>query len=158
MKTIVVIPARWGSTRFEGKPLAKINGKEVIKYVWEKANLSKLAQEVIVATDDKRIKNFCMNEGIKVLMTSKSNKTGTDRIYEVSKKINFDMDKINLGTLAKLSGECIKGTGNDSLAYKNVPIGKSKKQGSSVNREVFGGNTRSRCARMDNKMENNYEV
>ena len=91
MKTIVVIPARWGSTRFEGKPLAKINGKEVIKYVWEKANLSKLAQEVIVATDDKRIKNFCMNEGIKVLMTSKSNKTGTDRIYEVSKKINFDI-------------------------------------------------------------------
>ena len=91
MKTIVVIPARWGSTRFEGKPLAKINGKEVIKYVWEKANLSKLAQEVIVATDDKRIKNFCMNEGIKVLMTSKSNKTGTDRIYEVSKKINSDI-------------------------------------------------------------------
>ena len=67
--------------------------------------------------------------------------------------------KINFSKLAKLSGEGIKETGNDSdEAYKNIPIGKSKKQGSSVNREVFGGNTRSRCARMDNKMENNYEV
>ena len=66
---------------------------------------------------------------------------------------------VNLGTLAKLSGECIKGAGNDSdEAYKSIPIGKSKKQGSSVNREVFGGNTRSRCARMDNKMEKIYEV
>ena len=73
----------------EIESLSKDSGD--IKYVWEKANLSKLAQEVIVATDDKRIKNFCMNEGIKVLMTSKSNKTGTDRIYEVSKKINFDI-------------------------------------------------------------------
>ena len=56
--------------------------------------------------------------------------------------------------LEKLSGICLKGAGKDSdEAYKNIPIGKSKKQGSSVNREVFGGNARSRCARMDNKME-----
>ena len=68
--------------------------------------------------------------------------------------------KINLSALAKLSGIGIKESGkNDSdEAYKNIPIGKSKKQGSSVNREVFGGNTRSRCARMDNKMENKYEI
>ncbi len=67
--------------------------------------------------------------------------------------------KINLSALAKVSGIVINKTGNDSdEAYKNIPIGKSKKQGSSVNGEVFGGNTRSRCARMDNKMENNYEV
>lgn len=91
MKTLIVIPARWKSSRFLGKPLAKINGKEVIKYVWEKAKLSKITKEVIVATDDKRIKNFCENEGIKVLMTSKSHKTGTDRIYEVSKKVNSDI-------------------------------------------------------------------
>ena len=86
--------------------------------------------------------------------------TDIKKIYRVVKKVNFVMDKINLGTLAKLSGECIKGTGNDSdEAYKNIPIGQSlEKQGSSVNREVFGGNTRSRCARMDNKMENKYEI
>jgi len=91
MKTVIVIPARWASKRFRGKPLAKINGTEVIKLVWRKANLSKLADEVIVATDDKKIKNFCENERIKVLMTSKSHKTGTDRIYEISKKINSDI-------------------------------------------------------------------
>ena len=91
MKVAIVIPARWNSTRFPGKPLAKICGKEVIKYVWEKASLSKLAQDVIVATDNKKIKKFCDNSGIKTLMTSKNNKTGTDRICEVSKKINFDI-------------------------------------------------------------------
>ena len=64
---------------------------------------------------------------------------------------------VNLGTLAKVSEIVIKSTSNDSdEAYKSIPIGKSKNR-SSVNREVFGGNTRSRCARMDNKMENNYE-
>ena len=62
--------------------------------------------------------------------------------------------------LEKLSGICLKGAGKDSdEAYENIPIGKSKKQGSSVNEgEVFGGNTRSRCARMDNKMEIKNEV
>ena len=80
--------------------------------------------------------------------------TDIKKILRVVKKVNLGKQKINLGTLAKLSGKCIKGTGNDSdEAYKNIPIGKSKKQGSSVNREVFGGNARSRCARMDNKME-----
>ena len=92
MKTLIVIPARWKSSRFLGKPLAKINGKEVIKYVWEKAKLSKITKEVIVATDDKRIKNFCDKENIKALMTSKNHETGTDRIYEVSKKINSDVN------------------------------------------------------------------
>ena len=82
---MIVIPARWGSTRFRGKPLAKINGKEVIKYVWEKANLSRVANKIVVATDDYRIKNFCEKEKIDVLMTSKNNNTGTDRIYELSK-------------------------------------------------------------------------
>ena len=91
MKVVIVIPARWNSTRFPGKPLAKIHGKEVIKYVWEKANLSKLADDIIVATDNKKIKNFCTDSGIKVLVTSKKNNTGTDRIYEVSKKINSDI-------------------------------------------------------------------
>ena len=91
MKTIIVIPARWGSTRFRGKPLAKINGKEVIKYVWEKANLSRVTNKIVVATDDHRIKNFCEKEKIDVLMTAKNNNTGTDRIYELSKKINSDI-------------------------------------------------------------------
>ena len=85
--------------------------------------------------------------------------TDIKKILRVVKKVNLGKQKINLGTLAKLSGECIKGTGNDSdEVYKNIPVGKSKKQGSSVNREVFGGNARSRCARKYNKMEIKYEV
>tara|TARA_Y100000310_G_scaffold56461_1_gene51855 strand:- start:93 stop:458 length:366 start_codon:yes stop_codon:yes gene_type:complete len=80
--------------------------------------------------------------------------TDIKKILEVVKKINLGKQKINLSKLAKLSEECIKGTGNDSdEVYRNIPIDKSKKQGSSVNREVFGGNTRSRCARINNKME-----
>ncbi|MEE2906830.1 MAG: 3-deoxy-manno-octulosonate cytidylyltransferase [Planctomycetota bacterium] len=91
MKIIIVIPARWNSKRFRGKPLAKINGKEVIHHVYDKASLSKFANRVIVATDDKRIKDFCNKKDIDIIMTSKKNKTGTDRIYEVSKKIKSDI-------------------------------------------------------------------
>ena len=73
--------------------------------------------------------------------------TDIKKILRVVKKVNLGKQKINLGALAKLSGIGIKETGNDSdEAYKNIPIGKSKKQGSSVNEEVFSGNTRSRCA------------
>ena len=80
-----------------------------------------------------------------------------DKMLKVLHKFSTTK-KVNLGTLAKVSEIVIKSTSNDSdEAYKSIPIGKSKNR-SSVNREVFGGNTRSRCARMDNKMENNYEV
>ena len=73
-------------------------------------------------------------------------------------RVTKHLAKINFSKLVKLSGKGINETSNDSdEAYKNIPIGQSKNR-SSVNREVFGGNTRSRCARMDNKMENNYEV
>ena len=86
--------------------------------------------------------------------------TDIKKILRVVKKVNLGKQKINLGTLAKLSGMGIKEKGkiDSDEAYKNIPIGKSKKQGSSVNREVFGGNARSRCARKYNKMEIKYEV
>ena len=66
MKSIIIIPARWNSKRFPGKPLAKINNKELIFHVWERAILSKQADLCIVATDDKKISNFCKNENIVV--------------------------------------------------------------------------------------------
>ena len=91
MKILIVIPARWGSSRFVGKPLAKINKIPMIKRVYEKAVKSKEASDVIVATDDKKISNFCKNENIKVIMTSKSCNSGTDRVYQVSKKIKSDI-------------------------------------------------------------------
>ena len=88
MKISIVIPARWNSSRFKGKPLAKINGITVLERVWKKANLSNEANDVIVATENRKIENFCKQKKFKVIMTSKKHKTGTDRISEVSKKIN----------------------------------------------------------------------
>ena len=62
-KTAIIIPARYGSTRLEGKPLLKVNNKSIIQYVWEASKLSKLADEVIVAVDDKRIEAEVKNFG-----------------------------------------------------------------------------------------------
>lgn len=86
MKTVIVIPARYGSSRFPGKPLMKIAGKEMLFRVWE--NASKAASkfegcEVIVATEDSRIMDFCASKGINAMMTSDKCLTGTDRVVEV---------------------------------------------------------------------------
>ena len=91
MKVILVIPARWNSKRFPGKPLAKINGIELIKHVWDKAIKANCFHHAIVATDNKKIQNFCLKNNINVILTSVKNRTGTDRVYEVSKKINGDI-------------------------------------------------------------------
>ena len=85
MTTAVIIPARYDSTRFPGKPLAKISGKPMIQWVVESALRSKLSDKVIVATDDERIFDFV--KGIcSVLITSKDHQSGTDRIAEVVKQ------------------------------------------------------------------------
>ena len=91
MKSTIIIPARWASKRFPGKPLAKIKKKELIHHVWDRAKLSKEADLCLVATDDKRIKKFCEDNNIRVTMTSTKHLTGTDRVYEVAKKINQEI-------------------------------------------------------------------
>lgn len=87
MRITGVIPARWGSSRFPGKPLVIINGKSMIRRVYEQAKKSKLITNVIVATDDKRIADEIINSGGEVIMTSSNHKTGTDRIFEAVKKL-----------------------------------------------------------------------
>ena len=91
MKVLIVIPSRWKSSRFIGKPLALINNIPMIERVYEKALHSKEADKVYVATDNEKILNFCKTKKIKVIMTSEKCKTGSDRVYEVSKKINSDI-------------------------------------------------------------------
>jgi 3-deoxy-manno-octulosonate cytidylyltransferase (CMP-KDO synthetase) len=90
MKTLIGIPARYGSTRFPGKPLAKIAGKEMLLRVWENA-LKAAAKfegcEAYVATDDQRIVDFCHSHNINVMMTSENCLTGTDRIVELAHKM-----------------------------------------------------------------------
>ncbi len=82
-KTAIIIPARYGSSRLEGKPLIEVMGKPIIQWVYEKAQQSKLADIIIVATDDKRIYDCVTNFGGVAEMTSTEHKCGSDRIMEV---------------------------------------------------------------------------
>ncbi len=91
MKTIGVIPARWGSKRFEGKVLAKILGKPMIQHVWERARQSSLLEEVIIACDDQRIQAQAERFSAQVVMTSKDHPSGTERIIEAVKDIECEI-------------------------------------------------------------------
>ncbi len=91
MKVVGVIPARYKSSRFPGKPLADICGKPMIWWVYNQALKSEVLDEVYVATDDERIYSACTSNNINVIMTSDCHKTGTDRIGEVARKISADL-------------------------------------------------------------------
>ncbi len=83
MSTAIIIPARYASTRLPGKPLIDVNCKSIIQWVYEKALQSKLANKVIVATDDERIFKAVEAFGGEVMMTSTDHNSGSDRIFEV---------------------------------------------------------------------------
>lgn len=85
-QTAIIIPARYGSSRLEGKPLLKACGKPIIQWVWEKGSECKGIDRVIVATDDERIFNACKEFGAEVEMTSTEHKSGSDRIAEVASR------------------------------------------------------------------------
>ena len=92
MKFIGIIPARYASTRFPGKPLAMLGGKSVIQRVYEQ--VKDVLDDVYVATDDRRIFDMVLSFGGKVVMTSSSHQSGTDRIAEAIEKIGGDWDVI----------------------------------------------------------------
>lgn len=83
----VIIPARWASTRFPGKPLVALRGKPLVQHVWERANRAKRVGRVIVATDDMRIAEAAFAFGAEVALTSPKHPTGTDRLAEVAGKL-----------------------------------------------------------------------
>jgi len=87
-KTLIIIPARWESSRFPGKPLAMIGNKPMIKHVWERASESN-ADEVVIATDDKKIFDVCTSFGAQAVMTPKC-ETGTERVIGVQDLKNAD--------------------------------------------------------------------
>jgi len=80
----LVIPARWGSTRFPGKMLHPIAGKPLLRHVWERCLLAKGIPRVLIATDDKRIAEAAKGFGADVVMTSPRHPSGTDRIAEIA--------------------------------------------------------------------------
>ncbi len=94
MKIIGIIPARYASTRFPGKPLVDIKGKTMIQRVYEQAKLCKSFSEVIVATDDERIFNYVREFGGKVMMTASHHPSGTDRCAEVLEKLDEEYDAV----------------------------------------------------------------
>ena len=91
MKIIGVIPARYKSSRFPGKPLADIAGKPMIYWVYQQCKKVDDFDEVYVATDDELIFDTCKELGVEVIMTSDTHRTGTDRIGEVAMKIPADL-------------------------------------------------------------------
>lgn len=92
MRFVGIIPARYASQRFPGKPLAILGGKTVIQRVYEQ--VGKVLDDVYVATDDDRIKNIVEGFGGKAIMTSPNHKSGTDRIEEAVEKIGGDFDVV----------------------------------------------------------------
>ena len=91
MKTVIIIPARYGSSRYEGKPLIKINKIPLVIRVVKKCVKAIGSENVFVATDDLRIAKVVMDYGYNYIMTSKFNLTGTDRVAEASLKVKADI-------------------------------------------------------------------
>jgi len=91
MKTSIIIPARLASTRLPEKALADIFGKSLVMTVYQQAKKSKLASEVLVATDHKKIFDHVLAAGGKAVMTSSDHKSGTDRIAEVAETLDSDI-------------------------------------------------------------------
>jgi len=85
-KALGIIPARWASTRFPGKPLYSIAGKPLLQHVWEASRRAKKLDRLIIATDDLRIAEAAFAWGAEVAMTSTHHSSGTDRIAEVAAK------------------------------------------------------------------------
>ena len=92
MKTIGIIPSRYESSRFPGKPLADILGKSMIQRVYEQCKKASSLSKVIVATDDERIFNHILSFGGNVIMTSNSHSSGTDRCNEVIQSLEEKYD------------------------------------------------------------------
>ena len=93
MDFAVVIPARYAATRFPGKPLADVGGRPMIQWVYEAAAAGGAA-EVIVATDDKRIARACARFGARAEMTDGAHASGTDRIAEVARRLDWPDERV----------------------------------------------------------------
>jgi len=94
MKIVAVIPARYGSTRFAGKPLALIKGKPMIQWVYEIAKNGKGVSDVVVATDDQRIVDTVAHFDGRAMMTGAENRSGTDRVADAAQKMGLLPDDI----------------------------------------------------------------
>ena len=119
---IIVIPARYESSRLPGKPLLDIKGKSMIRRVWEQSVKASSKEKVIVATDDKRIFEHCNKLNINCIITSKRCKTGTDRVAEIAKKIDSHIYINVQGDMPFIKPILIKKIIDYGLKNKNIII------------------------------------
>jgi 3-deoxy-manno-octulosonate cytidylyltransferase (CMP-KDO synthetase) len=141
MEVVLIIPARYKSTRFPGKPLTDIKGKSMILRVYEQCAKAFPKEKIYVATEDHRIVEHCSKFGINTLLTSDDCLTGTDRIAEAAKQIDadyyinvqgdeplFNPDDITtvLNQLERFNGEIINGycAIEDDEQYRSVSVPK----------------------------------
>lgn len=106
-----MIPSRYGSTRFEGKPLALISGKPMIQCVYERAVTAEMVDNVVVATDDRRIYRAVTSFGGKAIMTAAENRSGTDRVAEAAELLNLSANDIVVniqGDQPRIHPSCIQ--------------------------------------------------
>jgi len=96
MKVLAVIPARYNSSRFPGKPLAEIFGKPMLQWVYNNSSKSTLIDKVVIATDDDRIKSSAEGFSAEVIMTSSDHQSGTDRCAEVLELLNRNNEHFDL--------------------------------------------------------------
>lgn len=108
MKIVAIIPARYSSTRFPGKPLADICGKPMIWWVYSRVSQVKQFSDVFVAIDDERIRRVCEEMGIKYVLTSDSHPEHISRIHEVSDKVQADLYVCVNGDEPLISPHCIE--------------------------------------------------
>jgi len=141
VKTLAIIPARYASTRFPGKPLVEIAGKSMIQHVWERAMQTPSIDEVLVATDDQRILDAVEKFGAEGVLTSTKHKTGTDRIIEALSSIlpgfNKKLVKFAHNKLEKNGIKILLDTIVSSFDGKIVIVKKSAKSTSTVKSKII---------------------
>jgi 3-deoxy-manno-octulosonate cytidylyltransferase (CMP-KDO synthetase) len=122
MKIIGVIPARYESSRFPGKPLADICGKPMVWWVYQQLMKVSDLSEVYVATDDDRIVDVCQKLSMNSIKTSKDHPTGTDRVVEVSEKVIADLYFVAMGDEPLVKPEDIQFL-IDGMKQSNIDVG-----------------------------------
>lgn len=128
MKIIGVIPARYKSSRFPGKPLVDICGKPMIWWVYQQAKKVPEFDEVYVATDDDRIEAACKEHDMKVIMTSDKHETGSDRVAEVATKVEGDLFVNIQGDEPVINPEMIREVISIFFEDETVTFGSLKKE------------------------------
>lgn len=122
----VIIPARYASTRFPGKPLADLCGKPMIQWVYERSKLCQTVDRVIVATDDDRIARAVTAFGGEVVMTRSDHATGTDRLAEVAAELNDELIVNVQGDEPLINPAMIRAAVTPMLADDSIPMGTLK--------------------------------